>query len=157
MVKRRVVKQYRSIGTHLSAITGLLLFILVSMFAVFAIAAFKREREATDTLAVVQIERGILSAREDLRIEMWGLGNSLATRESTDPETVELILAGACQAGKCSCRRLPAACQVPGGGKWHRVDDGATAGAFDDCRGCARLQADPAEPALKRRQIHARP
>jgi len=36
---------------------------------------YHREREATDTLAVVHIERTILSSKQAIRIELSGLGN----------------------------------------------------------------------------------
>jgi signal transduction histidine kinase len=87
------VKQHHSIGTHISAIIGLLVFILVLIFTESAIEAFNREREATDTLSVVHIERELLSAKEDIRVEQWYLGNALSAPEGASAQTKRPILA----------------------------------------------------------------
>jgi signal transduction histidine kinase len=87
------VKQYLSIGTHLSAIISLLAITLVSVFAIFAIDAFNREREATNALSVVRIERDILSTKEALRIELGILGTALTAPENISVATTNHILA----------------------------------------------------------------
>jgi signal transduction histidine kinase len=87
------VKQYLSIGTHLSAIIGLLAITLVSVFALFAVDARNREREATNSLSVVHIERNILSTKEALRIELGILGTALTAPENISAATTNRILA----------------------------------------------------------------
>jgi signal transduction histidine kinase len=87
------VKQYLSIGTHLSAIISLLAIALVSVFAIFAIDAFNREREATNSLSVVHIERNILSTKEALRIELGILGTALTAPQNISVATTNRILA----------------------------------------------------------------
>ncbi len=61
------MKRFQSIGVLLSAITGLLVVVLVSVFAIAADNAWHRRREAAHILSVVNITRNMLFLREDLR------------------------------------------------------------------------------------------
>lgn len=63
------MKRSLSIGALLSAITILLVLMLVSIFAVWAISAFNSQKTAAHILAVVSITRNTLAAKENIRIE----------------------------------------------------------------------------------------
>ena len=63
------MKNSVSIRTLLSVITGVLVVMLVSVFAKSANDAFNRKREAAHTLSIVNITRNMLSAKENIRIE----------------------------------------------------------------------------------------
>ncbi|MES2471501.1 MAG: ATP-binding protein [Pseudomonadota bacterium] len=74
------MKRLHSIGTLLSAITGLLAIVLVTAFAVLAHSAFEHKQEAERILSIIRIERGILVVKEKLRDEISGV--SLAANGS---------------------------------------------------------------------------
>jgi signal transduction histidine kinase/CheY-like chemotaxis protein/HPt (histidine-containing phosphotransfer) domain-containing protein len=78
------VKQFQSIGTLLSAITGLLVVVLVSTFAMSAIGAFDRERQAARILASVTNAQSQLAAEESLRAELTIANLALQTPEAAD-------------------------------------------------------------------------
>jgi HAMP domain-containing protein len=63
------VQRFRSIATLLAGITGILVVALVSSFTLLARDAYQRKNGAARTLAAVQIERDILSAKVALRAE----------------------------------------------------------------------------------------
>ncbi len=75
------MKRLHSIGTLLSAITGLLAIVLVTALAVLAHSAFERKQEAERILSIIRIERGILVVKEKLRDEISGV--SLAANGSS--------------------------------------------------------------------------
>jgi len=77
----------------LSAITGLLVVMLVSVFALSAANAWHRQREAARILSVVNITRNMLFLREDLRIELGVIDTALSEPGPADPATIKLILA----------------------------------------------------------------
>ncbi len=90
------MKRLHSIGTPLSAITGLLAIVLVTVFAVLAHSAFERKQEAERILSIIRIERGILLVKEKLRDEINGL--SLAANGSPGASPARLTaLHGATQ------------------------------------------------------------
>jgi signal transduction histidine kinase len=63
------VKRPQSIAALLAGITGILVVMLVSTFAILARDAFDSKQSSARTLAAVQIERNILSVKADLRSE----------------------------------------------------------------------------------------
>ena len=71
-----LVRRLRSIGMLLSVITGLLVVMLISVFAYSAFDAFRREEQARTVLADVTDIRQILSAAAQIRLEL-GLANWL--------------------------------------------------------------------------------
>jgi signal transduction histidine kinase len=75
----------------LAVITGLLVIVLVSVFAIFARTAFERQQDAARTLALVSIKRDMLSAQEAMRLEGAVLDNALEEKSPADPETLALI------------------------------------------------------------------
>ncbi|HKY17948.1 MAG TPA: response regulator [Rhizomicrobium sp.] len=68
------MKRATSIRALLSAVTGLLVVLLVSIFAVLAVGAYHGEQQAGRVLAVVNAARHILTAKEAVRKEL-GLSN----------------------------------------------------------------------------------
>ena len=84
----QALKNSLSIRTLLSGITGLLVVMLVSTFAISANDAFKRKREAAHTLSIVNLTRNTLSARESIRIE-GGVGHAaLAAPEAASADVI---------------------------------------------------------------------
>jgi signal transduction histidine kinase len=81
-----------SIHTLLSAITGLLVVVLVSIFAISASGAFDREREAAHILSIVNITRNTLSSKENIRIEGGVAHAALAAPEGASSETTEQMI-----------------------------------------------------------------
>ena len=85
-----------SVRTLLSVITGVLVVMLVSVFAMSANDAFNRKREAAHTLSIVNITRNMLSAKESIRIEGGAAHASLAAPErASDAEIARTIKARA--------------------------------------------------------------
>ena len=82
------MKNSGSIRTLLSVITGVLVVMLVSVFAMSANDAFDRKREAARTLSIVSIMRNMLSAKENIRIEGGAAHAALAAPE---PASAEII------------------------------------------------------------------
>ena len=85
-----------SVRTLLSVITGVLVVMLVSVFAMSANDAFDRKREAAHTLSVVNITRNMLSAKESIRIEGGAAHASLAApQRASEAEIARMIRARA--------------------------------------------------------------
>jgi signal transduction histidine kinase len=63
------VKPHQSIAALLAGITGILVIVLVSAFAILAHDAFLKKQSAARSLAAVRIERDILAAKVALRLE----------------------------------------------------------------------------------------
>ena len=82
------VKRLHSIGTLLSAITGLLAVVLVTVFAGLAHNAFERRQEAERILSIIRIERGILLVKEKLRDEISAV--SLASNNAVGASPARL-------------------------------------------------------------------
>jgi len=70
----KAVNRFQSIGMLLWAITGLLVVMLVSIFAVAATTAFERKQEAARILTTIRIERDILAVKEHIRSELSAIG-----------------------------------------------------------------------------------
>ena len=86
------MKKFQSLSMLLSAITSLLVVMLISIFAFLANDAFNRKREAARTLSVVSITRNMLSAKENIRIEGGAAHAALAAPERASAGTVERML-----------------------------------------------------------------
>ena len=82
------MKNSVSIRTLLSVITGVLVVMLVSVFAMSANDAFNRKREAAHTLSIVNITRNMLSAKENIRIEGGVAHAALAAPERASAEVI---------------------------------------------------------------------
>jgi len=80
-----------SLAKLLSVITGILVVVLVSVFAVFAGAAFEHQRDAAHILSVVTVKRDLLQAQEALRVEGALLDTALAEKQAADPATLKMI------------------------------------------------------------------
>ncbi len=87
------MKRFQSIGVLLSAITTLLVVLLVAVFTIAAYGAFHRQRETAHILAVVNISRDIASAREALRVELGVMDTALAEPEPMSAQTANRIVA----------------------------------------------------------------
>jgi signal transduction histidine kinase len=85
---QQAVKNSGSIRTLLSVITGVLVVMLVSVFAMSANDAFNRKREAARTLSIVSITRNMLSAKENIRIEGGVAHAALAAPERASAEVI---------------------------------------------------------------------
>lgn len=82
------MKNSLSIRTLLSVITGVLVVMLVSVFAMSANDAFNRKRDAAHTLSIVNITRNMLSAKENIRIEGGVAHAALAEPEGASAEVI---------------------------------------------------------------------
>jgi signal transduction histidine kinase len=87
------VKHVLSIGTLLSAITGLFVVMLVSIFAVSASGAYDHKRDANHILSVVNDMRSIFSAKVTLRNEMSVIDTALGAPNGASAGTVRIIIA----------------------------------------------------------------
>ena len=86
------MKKLLSISTLLSVITGLLVIMLVSIFAISATEAYHRKRDAAHILSIVNITRNTLSARENIRIEGGYAHAALDAPERASPEVVARMI-----------------------------------------------------------------
>ena len=82
------MRRFQSIGALLTAITGVLIVILISIFALFARDAFDRMRQASDTLSVVTLKRSMLAPNQYLRSEV---GFERAAYFSSGPPSADLL------------------------------------------------------------------
>jgi len=83
-----LVRKFQSIGTLLSAITGLLVVVLVSFFASTAIGAYQREEQARTLLSVVAGARNIMAPMIAVRSEVTVANLVLEAPEAATPATV---------------------------------------------------------------------
>ncbi len=79
------MKRILSVGTLLSAITGLLVVVLVTTFAVSALNAYQREKKARAVLSAVNEARSIMSAKIAVRIELGTANLVLEAPEAVNP------------------------------------------------------------------------
>jgi len=82
------VRRFQSIGALLTAITGVLIVILISIFAISARDAFDRMRQAGDTLSVVRLKRSMLAPNAYLRAEV---GFERAAYFTSGPPSADLL------------------------------------------------------------------
>ena len=85
-------KQFQSIGTLLSAITGLLVVVLVSTFALSALSAYRREEQSRSVLLAVNGVRTIMSAMVAVRDELAIANLVLEAPEASSPATVTRLV-----------------------------------------------------------------
>jgi len=83
-----LLKQFQSIGTLLSAITGLLVVVLVTSFALSAISAYEREKQSRMLVSVVSGARNIMSPMIAVRAEVTLANLVLEAPEAAAPGTV---------------------------------------------------------------------
>ena len=79
------MKRFQSIGALLSVITGLLVVVLVSAFAISALSAYQREKQARTVLSAVDGVRTIMSAMVAIRSELALANLVLEAPEKTSP------------------------------------------------------------------------
>jgi len=77
----------------LTVITGLLVVVLVAVFAVLATSAFKRQRDADRILSIVIVKRDMLSAQQALRLEGGSLDLALERAIPSTEGQIDQILA----------------------------------------------------------------
>jgi signal transduction histidine kinase len=82
------VSRVQSIGTLLSAITGVLVVMMVSTFAVSLKDAFDRKQDADRLLSAIHIEQNILSAKNHIRAEWSATNSAFAVQEGASSEIV---------------------------------------------------------------------
>ena len=80
-----MAKRVLSVGTLLSAITGLLVVVLVAAFAVSALSAYHRETRARAVLSAVNEARSIMAAKIAVRIELGTANLVLEAHEAASP------------------------------------------------------------------------
>ncbi|HWM61687.1 MAG TPA: histidine kinase dimerization/phospho-acceptor domain-containing protein, partial [Rhizomicrobium sp.] len=81
-----------SLAKLLSVITGLLVVVLVSVFAIFARTAFERQRDADRILSIVSVKRDMLSAQEAVRSEDAILDLVLEDKQAASQSTLALAV-----------------------------------------------------------------
>ena len=85
------VKRFQSIGALLTAITGLLVVVLVSVFAFSALGAYQREGQARTVLSGVNGARTIMSAMIAMRAEITIANLALEAPEVAVPADASLL------------------------------------------------------------------
>jgi signal transduction histidine kinase len=83
-----LVKRVLSVGTLLSAITGLLVVVLVSTFAISALNAYQRERQVHAILSAVSDARNIMTAQIAERSELTIASLVMEEPDAAAPATV---------------------------------------------------------------------
>ena len=81
------MKRFQSIGILLSAITGLLVVLLVSVFAYSAKEAYERREAAVQLLKTVDVLSDVFAAQEALRFEQGELTTALSLESPPDAAT----------------------------------------------------------------------
>ncbi len=75
----------QSLSKTLTFITGLLVVVLVSVFAVLATSAFERQRDADRILAIVTVKRDMQSSQQALRTEAAMLDVAMEVEKPSTP------------------------------------------------------------------------
>ncbi|MES2471551.1 MAG: hypothetical protein V4601_01795, partial [Pseudomonadota bacterium] len=87
------MRRFRSIAMLLAVVTGLLVIMLVAVFATQALNAYARKQEANHTLMVVRRATEALLLRETVRIELGVMDMALQAREPASHATIAQLLA----------------------------------------------------------------
>lgn len=87
------MKRFRSIAVLLAVVTGLLVILLVSVFATAAMNAYTRKQEADHTLMVVRRTAEALLLRETVRAELGVVDTALQAPEPASVQTMAQIMA----------------------------------------------------------------
>ncbi len=82
-----------SLSKTLTIITGLLVVVLVSVFAIFATTAFERQQDANRILSIVTVKRDMLSAQQALRVEGGSLDLAVERAAPASAATIAEIAA----------------------------------------------------------------
>jgi type II secretory pathway pseudopilin PulG len=75
----------------LAVITGLLVVMLIAVFATLATAAFERQRDAAQIRAIVTVKRDLVQAQEAVRIEGAVLDSALEEKDAANAATLSAI------------------------------------------------------------------
>jgi hypothetical protein len=75
----------------LTAITAVLVVMLVSVFAISAGSAFQRQREANRILSIVHTARHILSSKEVVRVDLGIIYAALEAPEASSVANIHQI------------------------------------------------------------------
>ncbi|MGZ5920378.1 MAG: ATP-binding protein [Rhizomicrobium sp.] len=78
------MKRFQSIGVLLSAITGLLVVLLISVFAYTALQAYDRRERAVNLLKTVDVLNDVFAAQEALRFEQGEMNAALLQSQPVD-------------------------------------------------------------------------
>src|SRR6185312_3825802 len=81
------MKRFQSIGVLLSAITGVLVVLLASVFTYSAKEAYDRREAAVQLLKTVDVLSDVFAAQEALRFEQGEISTALALKEPIDGHT----------------------------------------------------------------------
>ena len=81
-----------SLAKLLSLITGLLVVVLVSVFAIFATTAFRHQQDASRIVSIVGVKRDMLSSQQALRAEGGVLDMALEEKAPANKSTLDLII-----------------------------------------------------------------
>ncbi len=81
------MKRFQSIGVLLSVITGLLVVLLISVFAYTAKQAYDRREHAVQLLKTVDVLNNVFAALEAVRLEQGKISIALAHTEPADVTT----------------------------------------------------------------------
>jgi signal transduction histidine kinase len=79
-----------SLAKLLSLITGLLVVVLVSVFAIFATTAFRHQQDASRIVSIVGVKHDMLSSQQALRAEGGILDMALEEKGPASQSTLEL-------------------------------------------------------------------
>ena len=82
------MKTFLPIRTLLSAITGLLVVLLVSIFALWANDAYEKKQVAARMLSIVNLMRSTLAAKENIRIEGGEVHAALTAPQPASPAVI---------------------------------------------------------------------
>src|SRR5215213_10172818 len=80
-----------SVSVLLSLVIGALVAVMVAVFTVSAMDAYRRERGAFAILSSVRISNDIVTAREVLRLNTGGLDTALADPEPAIPAALDQL------------------------------------------------------------------
>lgn len=80
-----------SLAKLLSVITGLLVVVLIAVFAVFATTAFERQQDAAHILSIVTVKRDLVLAQEAVRQEGALLDTALEEKAAADADMIAAI------------------------------------------------------------------
>jgi len=84
--------RFQSIGVILSAITALLVVVLVSTFAVSALDAWRGREEAGRVFSITKITREIVEAKDAMRHEWGPIDLAVSSSQPVDRQTAEQII-----------------------------------------------------------------
>ncbi|HKB96340.1 MAG TPA: ATP-binding protein [Rhizomicrobium sp.] len=87
------MKRSYSISTLLSLVTGTLVAVLVMVFAVSAMTAWKRERQSVEVATSARVSREIVLVREAMRVELGVIDTAISEPETASPATVTRLKA----------------------------------------------------------------